>query len=64
VEQCYIKYPTFTFTFYNRDQCCDFFQAILDAFEHVLPQIAPCFNVDAWHRCFSKVTHMMAAKLP
>lgn len=37
---------------------------IMDAFDHVLPQIAPCFNLDAWHRCFSKITHMIAHELP
>jgi len=39
-------------------------QQILEAFDHVLPQIAPCFNLDAWHRCFSQVVHEIGAKLP
>ena len=44
--------------------CVCVLQGIMDAFDHVLPQIAPCFNLDAWHRCFSKITHMIAEKLP
>jgi len=39
-------------------------QGVLEAFDHILPQIAPCFNLDAWHRCFGKITSIMASKLP
>jgi hypothetical protein len=39
-------------------------QAIADAFETVLPQVSSCFNVEAWQRCFRKVSNIISAKLP
>jgi hemoglobin-like flavoprotein len=41
-----------------------YFKAMGDAFEHVLPQVATCFNVEAFHRCFEKLTNFITAKLP
>ena len=41
-----------------------YFQAIGDSFETVLGQAIPCFNSDAWRRCFDAFTSKIAAALP
>jgi len=41
-----------------------YFDAFVDAVERVLPQVSSCFNVEAWHRCFRRVTSIISSKLP
>jgi hemoglobin-like flavoprotein len=41
-----------------------YFRAMGDAFEHILPQVSTCFNVEAFRRCFDRVTNIITAKLP
>lgn len=41
-----------------------YFDAMGDAFEKVLPQVATCFNVEAWNRCFRKMANLVAKDLP
>jgi len=41
-----------------------YFEAIADSFEHVLPQVSSCFNVQAWNRCLRRLAHAVSAKLP
>lgn len=39
-------------------------EAIGDGFEKVLPQVATCFNVEAWHRCFTRLARQISKDLP
>jgi len=40
-----------------------YFSAMGDAFEHVLPQVSSCFNVEAWNRCFRRFADQISANL-
>jgi hypothetical protein len=40
-----------------------YFEAVADAFEHVLPQVSTCFNVGAWNRCLRRLAHAVSAKV-
>jgi hemoglobin-like flavoprotein len=40
------------------------FEAIVASFARVLPQVSSCFNVEAWNRCFTRVTQKISANLP
>jgi hypothetical protein len=40
-----------------------YFEAVADAFEHVLPQVSSCFNVGAWNRCLRRLAHAVSAKV-
>jgi hypothetical protein len=41
-----------------------YFEVIAESFEHVLPQVASCFNVQAWSRCLRRLAHAVSAKVP
>jgi len=41
-----------------------YYLAIGEAFEKVMPQVATCFNAEAWHRCFTKMASHVAKNLP
>jgi len=40
-----------------------YFEAVADAFEHVLPQVSTCFNIGAWNRCLRRLAHAVSAKV-
>jgi len=40
-----------------------YFEAVADAFEHVLPQVSTCFNVGAWNRCLRRLAHAVSAEV-
>ncbi|KAK2194033.1 hypothetical protein NP493_3g06043 [Ridgeia piscesae] len=40
------------------------FSAIAQSFLRVMPQVASCFNPDAWSRCFNRITDGMTDGLP
>nr|1YHU_D Chain D, hemoglobin B2 chain [Riftia pachyptila]1YHU_H Chain H, hemoglobin B2 chain [Riftia pachyptila]1YHU_L Chain L, hemoglobin B2 chain [Riftia pachyptila]1YHU_P Chain P, hemoglobin B2 chain [Riftia pachyptila]1YHU_T Chain T, hemoglobin B2 chain [Riftia pachyptila]1YHU_X Chain X, hemoglobin B2 chain [Riftia pachyptila] len=40
------------------------FSAIAQSFLRVMPQVASCFNPDAWSRCFNRITTGMTEPLP
>jgi hemoglobin-like flavoprotein len=42
----------------------DHFGGLARAFEKILPQVSSCFNIEAWNRCFNKVTNIVSAGLP
>jgi hemoglobin-like flavoprotein len=42
----------------------EYFRGIGEAFARVLPQVLSCFNVDAWNRCFTRLTNRIAKDLP
>jgi hemoglobin-like flavoprotein len=42
----------------------EYFKGIGQAFARVLPQVLSCFNVDAWNRCFNRLTARIAKDLP
>nr|BAN58233.1 B2 globin chain of giant V2 hemoglobin [Lamellibrachia satsuma]BAQ25617.1 B2 globin chain of giant V2 hemoglobin [Lamellibrachia satsuma]BAU46566.1 B2 globin chain of V1 giant hemoglobin [Lamellibrachia satsuma] len=39
------------------------FSAIAQSFLRVMPQVASCFNPDAWSRCFNRITNGMTEGL-
>jgi hemoglobin-like flavoprotein len=41
-----------------------YFKAMGTSFENVLSQVATCFNVEAFDRCFTRVANIISAKLP
>jgi hypothetical protein len=41
-----------------------YFSGIGDSFGRVLPQVLSCFNLDAWNRCFTRLTNAIAKDLP
>nr|WKD64887.1 globin A2 [Lumbricus terrestris] len=42
----------------------EYFRGIGEAFARVLPQVLSSFNVDAWNRCFHRLTARIAKDLP
>jgi hemoglobin-like flavoprotein len=40
------------------------FTAIAGAFGRVLPQVSSCFNIEAWNRCFNRLTERISVNLP
>jgi hemoglobin-like flavoprotein len=42
----------------------DYFNGLVRAFAKIIPQVSSCFNVEAWNRCFSRVTSRIASELP
>jgi hypothetical protein len=40
-----------------------YFEAVADAFEHVLPKVSSCFNLGAWHRCLHRLAQVVSAKV-
>jgi hypothetical protein len=40
-----------------------YFEAVADAFEHVLPQVSSCFNIGAWNRCLRRLAHAVTTKV-
>ena len=41
----------------------EYFDYILGSFDRVLSQAIPCFNHDAWERCFNGIAHEISAQL-
>jgi hemoglobin-like flavoprotein len=42
----------------------EYFKGIADAFARVLPQVLSCFNLEAWNRCFHRLTDRISRDLP
>jgi len=40
-----------------------YFSALADALEHVLPKVSTCFNVQAWGRCFHRLSNVLSSKV-
>jgi len=37
-----------------------YFEAVVEAFEEVLPKISTCFNINAWNRCLNRLAQAVA----